>query len=420
MVKKYLHIIFQKVKNTFWHLPKSIFFDYYYGHPSRKLFLIGITGTDGKTTTTNLVHQTLQSAGIRAGIISTLGAKIGDQDISIGLHTTSPDPSVVQKLLARMVSEGITHAVIEVTAHAIDQHRFYGCNFQIAGITNTSHEHLDDFMNMESYIKTKAKLLQNAQQAIINKDDQSFSQIILNSHKKYITFSLDQKSDYQAKEIVLTKEQVSFKVNRQLITSNSNYRYQIYNILLCLAIIDQLKIDKSILIQTVINFPLIRGRREIIKNKLKLNCIVDFAHTPAALETTLSSLKQTSTGRLIVIFGATGGRDPTKRPIMGNVVSKIADIAIITADDTRNELVENINKQIISGIDQNRLNKNQFVYYDVPRRQDAFNLAIKLAIPGDTVIACGKGHETTILHGKTEYPWSEGDAFRTAFRQKKL
>ena len=161
-----------------------------------------------------------------------------------------------------------------------------------------------------------------------------------------------------------------------------------------------------------------KGRREIVKNDLHIQCIIDFAHTPNALYQTLSSLKLVTKGKLICLFGATGGRDQSKRPIMGKVVSQNCDIGIITADDTRNEKIDNINQQIIGGIDPEQIKKNKFTYYNVPNRQDAFNLAVSLAKSGDTIVACGKGHETTILHGNTEYPWSESDAFKTAFRTR--
>jgi UDP-N-acetylmuramoyl-L-alanyl-D-glutamate--2,6-diaminopimelate ligase len=316
-----------------------------------------------------------------------------------------------------MVKDGITHAVIEVTAHALDQYRFFGCHFFVSGITNTSHEHLDDFLDMSQYINTKAKLFSHSEIAILNADDPSYKSISKNIKTKLLTFGIDKSADYRANNVSISPEQLSFTSKKYKFITDSNYRYQIYNILLTQAILDQLGIDPTILISIIKSFPIMKGRREIVNNDIGVQCIIDFAHTPAALESTLSSLKLTTTGKLIVIFGATGGRDPSKRPIMGNVVSKLSDIAIVTADDTRNELVENINKQIISGMDKTRIDKKQFIYHDIPRRQDAFNLAVKLASPGDTIIACGKGHETTILHGKTEYPWSERDAFLTAFRQ---
>jgi len=430
----------QKIKNIFFHLPKSFFYNLKYGFPSKKLTLIGITGTDGKTTTCTLINEILKQSGLKTGLITTIGAKIGDKEIDTGFHTTTPDPSLLQKIFADMVKAGITHVVCEVTSHALDQYRFLGCKFEVSGITNTSREHLDYHKNIESYIQTKAKLFSVSKSAILNKDDQSFDIIKKQIKIPFKTFSIKKTSDYQAQKIKLDSDSLSFHVNGQKFTTDSNYEYQVYNILLAAAICYKLGISSEIIQQVIKNFPETKGRREEVQNELKFKTIIDFAHTPFALESSLSSLKKTNQGNTIVIFGATGGRDQNKRPIMGEIVSKLANIALITSDDTRNEKIENINKQIISGIEQKKselidyqeiknkkqiqkvleLSKKKFIYFNIPNRQDAFNLAIKLAQPNDVVIACGKGHETTILHGHTEYPWSEAEAFRTAFRLRKI
>jgi UDP-N-acetylmuramoyl-L-alanyl-D-glutamate--2,6-diaminopimelate ligase len=416
MTKKTFRIFFQKVKNYLWHYPKGLFYHLYYGQPSKKLTIIGVTGTDGKTTTTNLIHHCLQQSGVRTGMFSTVGAKIDNKEITLGLHTTSPDPSIVQRILKLMVNDGITHVVIEVTAHALDQFRFLGCHFKVAVITNTSHEHLDDFTTMSSYIHTKSKIFKTASLAILNKDDQSYKHILRHINTAVKTYSTTQPADYLATDIKLLPKHLKFKVGGYLFETNSPFQHQTYNILAAHAVLDSLKVPSSVIINAIKHFPEVKGRQEIVSNNLGIHCLVDFAHTPNALSSVLASLRKVTTGKLIVIFGATGGRDPSKRPIMGQVVSQIADIAIITADDTRNEKVENINSQIIAGVSPEN---KKFIYHSIPNRQDAFNLAVKLASKGDTIVACGKGHENTILHGKTEYPWSESEAFRTAFRHKK-
>lgn len=430
----------QKIKNVLLHLPKSFFYNLKYGFPSKKLTLIGITGTDGKTTTCTLINEILKESGLKTGLISTIGAKIGDKEIDTGFHTTTPDPALLQKVFADMVKAGITHVVCEVTSHALDQYRFGGCKFEISGITNTSHEHLDYHKTISSYIQTKAKLFFMSKNAVLNKDDQSFEVIKKQINIPFKTFSIKKTSDYQAQKIKLDQNSLSFHVNGQKFTTDSNYEYQVYNILLATAVCYKLGIGSETIQKVIKHFPETKGRREEVQNDFKFKTIIDFAHTPFALEASLSSLKKTNKGKIIIIFGATGGRDQSKRPIMGDIVSKLANIAMITADDTRNEKIENINKQIISGIDAKKselidyreiktkkqiqsvleLSKKKFIYFNIPSRQDAFNLAIKLAESDDVVIACGKGHENTILHGKTEYPWSEAEAFRTAFRLRKI
>ena len=193
MSKKTVKSFKQKIKNAFWHHPKNFLISSYFKFPSKKLILIGITGTDGKTTTCHLVHHILTNAGIKAGLISTTGAKIGTNEYPTKLHMTSPDPILIQRLLKKMVEDGVTHVVLEVTAHALDQYRFLGCQFEVAAITNTSHEHLDYFKNMENYINVKAKLFKYSNKIILNKDDQSFDQIKKQVNKPVKSYSIKTK-----------------------------------------------------------------------------------------------------------------------------------------------------------------------------------------------------------------------------------
>ena len=410
----------QTLKNYFYHLPKSYFYALINGFPAHKLTLIGITGTDGKTTTCNLIYEIMQRANFRVGIISTLGVKIGDTLLPIPPHMTSPDPSLIQSIFRQMVRQKVTHVVVEVTAHALDQFRFAGCHFQIAGITNVSHEHLDYFHTMENYIHAKAELFKNADIAVFNKDDESYPPLKLAFSKNEISYSQHQSSDFTAKDITVSDKFLRFKVGETLFATDSNYAYQVNNILLAWVICLKLSINPKVFLETIYHFPFIRGRRENVVNDFNIKSLIDFAHTPAALKETLLSLRKSTPGRIIVIFGATGGRDQSKRPIMGQYVSQLADIAIVTADDTRHEKVEEINQQIISGFDPKFLKSKKFIFFNIPNRQDAFNLAVSMADSKDTIIACGKGHETTILHGTTEYPWSERSAFDTAFKLKSL
>lgn len=411
----------RQFKNIFYHLPQSIFWNLYYAFPSRKLTLIGVTGTDGKTTTCTLIQKLLENSGIKCGIISTIS--------SPGLHTTSPNPRDLQKIFYNYQKLGYTHVICEVTSHALDQYRYFGCHFKISVITNITHEHLDYHKTIENYIVTKSKIFSQSSLAILNHDDTHYSDLKKLVKIPTATYGVKNKSDYTAKNVELTQNSLKFDIDKQKFITDSNYEYQLYNILAAYSVFTTLNLDPKIFSSTILHFPETKGRREIVENSLHIKTIIDFAHTPNALALTLSSLRKTTTGRLIVIFGATGGRDKSKRPIMGKNVSEIADIAIITADDTRNEKIENINQEIISGIDRQKsvlidplnisLNQpNTFYYANIPNRQDAFNLAVKISKSGDTIVACGKGHETTILHGKTEYPWSEAEAFRTAFRLK--
>lgn len=410
MPSPFIRYSFQQIKNILWHLPKSIFYFVLYYRSIKKLTLIGITGTDGKTTTATLIHQVLINAGFHADLITTIN--------SPGLHTTSPDPAVLFKLLSKMADNKVTHLVVEATAHGLDQYRFFGCRFAVSVLTNITHEHLDDFVDMHRYTLAKLRLFRSSQISILNADDDSYSYI--SSHlpiKSLVGYGLHHPCQYHAKNITITSKVLNFDVGPVHFITDSNYLYQVSNILAAYSVCDILKISSSVFLKTIRHFPEVTGRRQLIDNSSQINAIVDFAHTPNALKQTLSSLKKASPHRLIVIFGATGRRDQTKRPLMGKHVSEIADIAIVTSDDTRTEDINQINDQIISGFNHTRISKKQFQYYVQPNRQDAFNLAVRLAKKGDTIIACGKGHETSLLLGKTEYPWSDAEAFRTSFRQ---
>lgn len=396
--------LIQTLKNYFWHLPQAIFWNLYYGFPSHKITLIGITGTDGKTTITHTLEQLLKSNHIPCSLISTL--------TSSGLHTTSPNSRVIQQFLHQSLQQGITHAILEVTSHSLDQYRFWGCRFHIGILTNTSHEHLDYHSTFSNYVRAKTRLFTNSQISILNRDDPSFSTISHHTNRQTITYSIRHRSDYQAKEIQHSDHHLQFTVNHLPILTNTPYRYQVYNILACYAAAKQLGISDQAFQKFIARFPLIKGRREEIQNSLGIRCIVDFAHTPQALKQTLLSLRPSTRGRLIVVFGATGGRDKSKRLLMGATVASLADIAIITSDDTRHENIFDISRQIAAGFPP------KFDLHLIPSRQQAINYAIKRARQHDTVIACGKGHETSILHGSIEYPWSDSQAFFTAIKHR--
>lgn len=424
----------QKLTNILVHWPRSLFWNIKYGFPSRKMTLIGVTGTDGKTTTTILIHQMLKNYGFKVGLISTLGAKIEDDFITTGLHTTSPNPAIIQKLLYQMKQAGITHVVLEVTSHALDQYRYWGCNFQIGIFTNLAQEHLDYHKTMDKYLLAKSKLLKQSTHPVANSDNQYFPKLKKLVGKKILTFGLNDAADLRAINLELKPNSLSFQVDKQTFSTNSPYAYQTYNILASLAVAKLLGIPYTSLQQTIKDFPETKGRREEIANELGIRCIIDFAHTPQALESTLQSIKTTNPNqKIITVFGATGGRDPGKRPLMGQIVSNLSNITIITSDDTRNEKIENIATQIQSGINSSvkkleftqpvptkkellnakKIVKDTHIYIFIPNRQDAITTAILLAQKGDIVITCGKGHEQTMLLGKTEYPWSESEAIRT-------
>lgn len=367
------------------------------GYPARKLYVIGVTGTDGKTTTCTLIYEILKAAGYKAALISTVGARIGDEEIDTGFHTTNPDPRVLQPLLARMVREGVTHLVMEVTAHGLDQYRVWGCNFYIGVLTNITHEHLDDFVDMKRYTETKLKLFKGVKYAVLNKSQIPNTNHQINSNIQIIKYS---------------------KTNIKNVSPALLGEYNLYNIGAAEAVSRILDIRYEILENVVKHFRGVEGRREEVRAGQKFRIVVDFAHTPNALEQVLKAMQveqaqQAKRGKIVLVFGCTGERDKEKRPMMGEIAARLADVVIITSDDTRGESQDEIAGQIISGISPSNLppslggrNKERGIFV-VNDRRKAIQMAVKMAKPGDIVLLAGKGHEKSILIGKKEQEWSD-------------
>lgn len=371
----------KKLVNNFYHLPKAILANIIYGSPARGLKVIGVTGTDGKTTTVNMIYQILKLAGKKVSMISTINAP--------GFHVTSPDPFTIQKFIKQAKNNGDEYLVLEVTSHALDQYRFWGIKFHIGVITNVTHEHLDYHKTYSNYLNTKLKLLKNAEYKIVNA---TLKLTIPNS----ITFGLD-RGDFNQKKL-----QIKLKIPGE---------YNIENALAVLAVAYALNIDKNIAQKALDNFTGITGRMEEIKNNKGIRIFIDFAHTPNGLQQALKTLKKQTTTQLIAVFGSAGKRDVGKRGLMGEIAGKLADLIVITAEDPRRELSE-INKQILAGVKKSGVKKTKVFIID--DRFEAIKFAIeKLARRGDIVGIFGKGHEKSQnLDGKKEIPWSDFEAVK--------
>lgn len=356
----------------------------WFGNPSQKLKVIGVTGTDGKTTTSTLLYWILKKSGKKVGLVSTVSAIIGDRQYDTGFHVTNPEPLALQGFLAEMVKAGCKYAVLEVTSHGIAQERISGIQFDMAILTNITHEHLDYHKTFENYRDTKLSFLQRAKVVILNKNDANFNYLYekLKVKHKILTYSHKLTSDYN-----------------------------LSNILAASTAANELGVSQESIKKALQSFKLPKGRLQEIKTGKDFKVIVDFAHTPNALENVLGYLRTKTQKRLIAVFGSAGHRDATKRPLMGKVASERADIVILTAEDPRTEKVEDINAQIKSGI------KGNTEFYSIPDRQEAINFALKLAKKGDLVGIFGKGHEESMnLDGKSEIPWSDQKAVLKAVK----
>lgn len=382
-------IVGQGFINKFYHLPLAVLANIVYGFPARELKVIGVTGTDGKTTTANMIYQVLKAAGKKVSMVSTVNAVIAGKEYDTGFHVTSPSSFMIQKF-AKMAREMDEFLILEVTSHALDQYRFWGIKFDIGVITNVTHEHLDYHKTFENYLGTKLKLIKEAGTAVVNRAVKEF-RVFRDFRGKVVTFGLN-KGDFNQKEVKLNLK----------IPGN----YNIENALSVLAAAFVLKINKTIALRALENFTGVKGRMEEVKNTKGFKVIVDFAHTPNALEVALKTLRKETKDRLIAVFGSAGKRDTEKRRLMGEVAGKLADIIVVTAEDPRGEL-ERINRQITEGAKKAgaREGINYFVIGD---RKKAIEFALTNAKRGDIVGVFGKGHEGSMnLDGKKEIPWSD-------------
>lgn len=367
----------------------------YYGFPARKLKVIGVTGTDGKTTTATMIYQIIKTAGRRVALISTVAAYVGDKQIDTGFHVTSPSPWALQKLLRDIVGKGCDYLVMEVTSHGLDQHRLLGSNISIGVVTNITHEHLDYHKTYENYVKAKAKVFKGVKYAVVNKADGSFEYLKKIVRPPLITYENKQVSKF-------VKEKFPEAYNRM-------------NAQAAMSVARLIGITEEVIETGVNNFSGILGRMDEVENESGVRVIVDFAHTPNALKSVLAHIRKEAKNRVIAVFGAAGKRDYKKRPLMGKVAAKLADEVVLTAEDPRGESVENINVQIKFGAEENRGH-----LHSVIDRKKAIEFAIlKLANKGDVVGVFGKGHEKSLnVDGVNELPWSDKEVALMAIKKR--
>ncbi len=371
-----------------YHFWVAIAANLWFRFPSRHLTVIGVTGTDGKTTTTTIIYEILKHAGVKASKITSVHATIAGRDYDTGFHVTTPSAWWVQKYLREAVNHGDTHMVLEVTSHALSQSRVLGIKFAVGVITNITHEHLDWHGSFENYQKTKLLLLRHAVVPVINRDE---ADVYVASkpyirHKRYLTYGIRRDS-------MINPTSYPFKTKLP-------GEFNTYNVLAALAASEALGIPRKAAQEAVSVFNGISGRMEVIQETPFL-VIVDFAHTPNALMKALSTARALTKKNLIHVFGSAGLRDHTKRPLMGKASSRYSDVIILTEEDYRTENVSTIMDEIASGIPSKK-HVNRY-----PSRKDALEFALKGAKPGDTVIITGKGHEKSLCRGKIEYPWSD-------------
>ena len=403
------------------------------GFPSRRMTLIGVTGTDGKTTTVNLIFQILRQAGLQAGMIGTTGAVIGARELDTGFHVTTPDAPALQNFLAQMTAAGITHCVVEVTSHGLAQHRVAGCEFDITAVTNITHEHLDYHGTFEEYRRTKAMLLSMldsfpfkpngpARRAVLNADDPSCGYLRNLTKTPVVTYGVRKPADLTADGIRQDADGLHLTAQMDGVeTAVSSPLLGIYNaanILAALAVcVKGLGIDPRVAAAGIAAMPGVPGRMERIALGQDFTAIVDFAHTPNALRNALETARAMTRGRVIAVFGAAGLRDREKRRQMAMAGIELADQTVFTAEDPRTESLDTILEEMAAGA-RARGGTEGETFVRIPDRGAAIRFAVQAAHAGDTVIACGKGHEQSMCFDAVEYPWDDRTAMRAALAER--
>ena len=409
----------------------------FYDWPGRKLTVIGVTGTDGKTTTTNLLYQILLAAGIRAGMISTVNAVIGEDVLDTGFHVTTPDAHDVQRYLARMVESGLTHVVLETTSHGWAQYRVDACEFDIGVVTNITHEHMDEHGSYENYRAAKARLFSslevtsekpqgNPRLGVINRDDvKSFDFLNDFLRVRKLNYGLSQGADVRAANVDFTPSGIHFTAqSRDFSVSVSSKLVGAFNISNCLAALTAsvygLQIQPEIAAQGIAALEGIPGRMERIDLGQNFTAIVDFAHTPNALKVSLEAAREmilpVEKGRVIAVFGSAGLRDKAKRRMMAEIAAELADLTVLTAEDPRTESLEGILEEMAEGA-VSKGGREGETFWRVADRGEAIRLALRLARAGDIVLSCGKGHEQSMCFGRREHLWDDRTAMRAALSE---
>lgn len=398
-----------------------------FDHPSRKLRVIGVTGTDGKTTTVTFIEAIVRAAGFRTASISTVGAQIGSRERDTGFHVTTPDAPDVQAFLAEMVARKTACAVLEATSHGLAQQRLAGVDFDVAVVTNVAHEHLDFHGTATAYLEAKTRLFRSLADAyrkpgipklaVLNADDSSFARLRQEPADRHITYGLRSPAGVRADQIIMTPAGSEFvavtPAGRWPVRLRLPGRYNVSNALAAIATGVGLNLPADAMQQGLQEVAGIVGRMERIDAGQDFIAVVDFAHTPQALTEALRAAREMATGSVIVVFGCAGLRDVQKRPLMGEIAARLADRAVITAEDPRTEDLDEIMAQIAEGLEREGTREGE-TFWRIGDRAEAIRFAARLAEAGDLVIVTGKGHERSMCFGTTEYPWSDQAALRQA------
>lgn len=391
---------------TFYHKLLAILANIIYRYPSRKLVVIGITGTKGKSTTANMVWQILTKAGNKVGLITTANFRIGDKEWINATKMTMPGRLRLQKLLRQMVKIGCRYAIIETSSEGIKQFRHWGIKYQIGVFTNLTPEHIESHGSFANYRAAKAELFKNLSGlriSILNKDDNNFSYYKNIPAQQYIYYGLEKEADYFPVNLQTTTDGWQFEVKGHLINVNLPGVFNVYNAMAAIATAKALQIKWLDISQALNDFKFMPGRMEKIISRKGFVVYVDYAHTPESLELVYKTL-QPKGKRLIAVLGSCGGgRDKAKRPVLGKLAASYAQVVIITNEDPYDEDPKSIIEEVFAGT----ISFPSVEVYKVEDRRQAIEQAIKTATVGDIVVITGKGSEQVIVTHKGKIPWDD-------------
>ncbi len=373
----------------------------FYKNATDSMDVIGVTGTNGKTTITHIIKSILESNGVPSGLIGTISYKILDKEYKSS--NTTPESLELQKLFSEMKSSGVNTCAMEVSSHSLEMGRVRGVKFKIGVFTNLTPDHMDFHLNVENYRKAKTKLFYQVNLANIINIDDKYGKLILEEIKDLatpvITYGIDDKASIHAKDIKITPKGSNFTVVTPKFSGNIFFstpgRFSVYNVLAAVAVCTTLGYDFDQIKKGVESIKGVPGRFELVQDVGDYTIIVDYAHTPDALENVLNTIKGFANGKIITVFGCGGDRDKTKRPIMGELAGSLSDFSIITSDNPRTENPEDIMKEIEVGI-KSKTNK----YKMIIERKEAIKEAVKIAGSHDIILIAGKGHETYQIIGE--------------------
>lgn len=387
----------------------------FYGHPSSQLLSIGITGTDGKTTSSSLLHHIL-SAAHPTGLLSTAGIKIAQRSLPMQGHFTTPEATEVQRYLAEFVVEGLSHAVIESSSHGFAMHRLDGIAYAMGIVTNLTPEHLDYHKTLEHYRHSKAELVRRAKISILNSDDPHYAYFASQASGEVISYGLAKTASWQGELLEASAAGLRFTVQHESEVHEVFLpmlgTYNIYNALAAMAAAYHCGMTLESIIAALADFRGVAGRMQIVQAE-PFAVIVDFAHTPEALAKAIVSVRPQTYGDVIVLTGAAGERDASKREKLGQIAVEYADKTIFTEEDYRSENLESILHALREGARQAGGIETQN-FWLIPERTEAIRAAISMTKAGDSVLLCGKGHENTLERGQESIVWDEIGVARAA------